>query len=741
MDELTLHRYLDGRLDDEQRAAVEQTLRSDPAARRTLDALREEARLLTDALEAQLEPSHRISDKVIAQLHLEERSRIAAARTRRMFRQFLKGAAIAAVLALCFFLVKPRDEAGSFLSGTGATVAVKGERLEAKIHQRIYDNDVIETGKGQFVRFGLAGGAIIDIDEFSTLSMEKSGSLPILRLTRGRIGVVLPENLRGVQIELPQGSVTVQPASKADIWLCEPVSARWPALFFGPESLPVPPATPTRPSAIVTVIKGYAHIVCDKGRAALSAQQGIRALMTPSEIHQRTVNLTGSRVLDLRGDDTIHSRQNLTPPEWVSLGLLETPQFETLGRRWGLCDGNGGQIAHALVQLDTAMKIAAHSERAEKIAAAELALGRACETLTQKDEQRRALTLEGLAHFEEGRARAAAGGTKGSDPRAAFNAARAAFDRALASDPTPNSPPTLNADWQSAFNGPVTPAFTALPVDAQSALIAAYRRAVALYWYAAVPAGVPGQITLDSEQATVEIGERLLKLQDADDAYVKLHDSLGRSVESMAALLGEALCHEQLALHGAQAPAGTADAERRKAIDALVLILSKPLANTDALTRQSFEGVRQAALLELVKLHARGPEARKTLEAAHDFDILYPLDSQAPVAKDISAALLKGLEEQKSAALKEKRFDNAVEACDAMLIALDEADGHWMDAGLIEPDGGVRHIGVRLDLLEALVGAKDWTRAAGEAHAIHNALPAELKPRFETLQTQINAKK
>lgn len=733
MDELTLHRYLDGRLDENQRADVEQALRADPAARRTLDGLREEARLLGAALEVQVEPTHRISDKVIAQLHLEERSRVATARTRKMFRQFLKGGAIAAALALCFYLVKPRDEAGSFLSGTGATVAVNGDKREVKTRQRIYDNDVIETAKGQFVRFGLAGGAIIDIDEFSTISMEKSGALPILRLTHGRIGVAVPDAQRGVQIELPQGSVTVQPGSKADIWLPEAAAARWPALFFGadsaPTASPVVPASASASPAIVTVIKGFAQIACDKGRTALSAQQGIRALMTRSDIQPRPVNLTGSRVLDLRGDDTIHSRQNLTPPEWISLGLLDTPQFETLGRRWGLCEGASAQIAEALTQLDAAMRVAAHAERAEKIAAGQQALREACETLPQKDErQRRALTLEGLAHFEEGRARAAAGGKKGSDPRAAFEAARVAFEAALNIDTAANAAPAPNADWQSAFNGPVAPAFTALPLDAQAALTATFRRAAALYWDAVVPA----------EDATAEIAGRRKLLEDSAEAFAKLHENLGRSVEGIAAILGEALCHEHLASNDS---GPVPDALRRKAIDTLVLILSKPLANTEGAARQSFDGLRQAALLELVKLHARGPEARKTLNAAHDFEILYPLESQTLLAKEIRATLLKALGEQKSSAFKEKRFENAVEACDALLIALDEADGHWIDAGQIEPAGGVRHIGVRLDLLEGLVGAKDWTRAAGEGHAIQNALPVELKLRFEALLAQINARK
>ena len=46
MDELNLHRYMDGRLDERERRSVDEALRQDPAARRTLDALREEARLI-----------------------------------------------------------------------------------------------------------------------------------------------------------------------------------------------------------------------------------------------------------------------------------------------------------------------------------------------------------------------------------------------------------------------------------------------------------------------------------------------------------------------------------------------------------------------------------------------------------------------------------------------------------------------------------------------------------------------
>ncbi|HLX59741.1 MAG TPA: hypothetical protein VKX17_00535 [Planctomycetota bacterium] len=747
MDELILHRYLDGRLDELQRSAVEETLRTDATARRTLNALREEARLIGESLESLSEPSRRIGDKVVAQLHLEERSRVAVARTRKLFWRLGQAAAFAAMLMLCLYLVKPRSESGTFTSGTAATVVVNGDRREAKKGQRIYDNDGIETAKGQFVRLDLTGGGTIDIDEFSALTLEKSGSAPILRLTRGRIGVNTGAVARGVQIELPQGVVTVQANSKADIWMPEAEAARWPALFYSADLISKLNASEPRSqneprlqneprpqgsgnSAIVTVFSGSAQLTCAKNAAVLSAQQGTRVRMMQSEMQQRPVNLSGSRVLDVRGDEAIHGRDNLVPAEWALLGLLDKPHFETLGRRWGLCDGTSPQIAQALLKLDAAMRVTAHADRADKIAAAQQALRQACETLPEKDERlRRASTLEGLAHFEEGYARAAAGGTKGSDPRAAFDAARVAFDDALSAEAAPNTAAPNAADWQTSFNGAAAPSFAALTPEAQSALTATFRRAAALYWDATLSSVT---IFLDSQEMALDSEDRQRKLEESADVFAKLHEDLGHTVEGLAANLGEALCQAQLSIEFGAA----GEPARRKALDALALILSKPLANTGGAARQAFEGIRQAALLESVRLHARGPDAQKTLNAAHDFALLYPLETNTPAAAELNALALKGVEAQKNAALRERRFENAVEACDAWLILLDEADGHWMDAGQSNP-ADERHIGARLDLLEALIGAKDWARAAGEAHAMSGAVPAELKPRFETLTAQI----
>ncbi len=735
MDELTLHRYLDGRLDERQRSSVELALRADPAARRTLDALREESRLIGAALEAQSEPlsgAGRIGARVVATLHLEERSRTAFLRTRKFVRRVGFAAALAAALTICFLLVKPRTPAGSVLSGTHATIAVHGEKRDGQKGAHVYDGDGISTEKGQFVRLGLSGAQSIDVDEFSDLAIEKSGAAPVLRMTRGRMGVTVGESQHSVQIELAQGVVTIQPGTRADVWLPEQTAVRRPEIFMAPAALPSAAATAQNESAIVTVFKGYAQIVCEKNGLSFNVKQGVRAQFTKTGVQPRLVNMAGSRVLDMRGDDGLHTRDNMAPVEWTLLGVMEKPQFEMLGRRWGLSvPGGAGNapIADALKQLDEAMLVQPHAARAEKIADGQKALRQACETLAQNDERRRmALTLEGLAHFEQGCARVAAGGKEGSDPHASFEAARVAFDSALAGDAAHKDPATPNVpvEWRGAYTGgSAAPAFASLPIEAQAALTASFRRAVALSWSARIMP--PQLVVLDCEEATLDISEKPNTMRTAAEAFAQLHDELGHTVESLAALLGEAICD----LRAGDAPS------RRKALDALHVLVSKPIAGTDGAARQAFEGIRQAALIELVRINACGHEAQKTLDAAHDCELIFPLDTNAPQFKELRALLMKGLEAQKTAAFAEKRYDNAVEACDALLVALDEADGHWLDAGQIDPPSGVRHVGIRLDRLDALVGAKDWVRASGEGHLLNGNLPAELLPRFNALQAQI----
>src|SRR6185295_11694877 len=109
---------------------------------------------------------------------------------------------------------------------------------------------------------------------------------------------------------------------------------------------------------------------------------------------------------------------------------------------------------------------------------------------------RRALTLEGLAHFELGMARTSLRDTKNSDARDAFYVARETFKDAL--KPTTNAPAVaIASDWQSAFSSGATPVLTGLPADAQSALIASFHGALAQYWHAIAPSQ---EVTLDVDR-------------------------------------------------------------------------------------------------------------------------------------------------------------------------------------------------------------------------------------------------
>ena len=735
MDELNLHRYMDGRLDERERRGVEEALRHDPAARRTLDALREESRLIAGALENQSELSRRLSDKVIAQLHIEERSRVSLLRTRRLFRRAASAAAIAAALVLCFFLVKPRASAGSIVSGSNATVTVHGEKHDAQKGTRLYEGDELATGRGQFVRLELADGSRLDLDENSRLSIERSGSQPQVRLILGRVEVTAAANSEALRVEALELHSEIAPGTQAEIWLPEAAQAQWPSMFYALDhfsntensarEVKLDQALAKPELALLTVFKGVARISLSKNSELAPVLEGVRAAVSNSEITRRRVKLSGSRVLELRDAGSLSARDpgNAKALDWVRIGLLSNPEFENMGRKLGLLNNapsleqTPARIGEALRQLDGSLRDPSHVQRAEAIAAAQQALRLACEALPKEDTRRGyGLMLEGLAHFEEGRARFMLRNAAGSDARTSFEAARVAFDGALEFGRKPGD---TSAEWQAAFAGGATPQLQDLPPQAQASLVAEFKRAAALYWKARASHNEP---------------ELARDIDEASAAFLKLHEGLGRSVESLAALLGQALSDE---LHAD-------DASRSKALDALQILAAKPLTGSEPQARRSFEGVRQSAMLELVRINAQsrdgregrdGREARKTLDAARDFTLLYPLESRSPAAEAVKLELKSGLENLAAAALKEKRFDHAAEACDALLLALDENDGIHEDSATSE----VRHLGVHLDLLEALIGAQDWPRARRELDALDGRMPEELKARFETLRKGVYA--
>ena len=234
-------------------------MRSDPAARRQLDALREENGLLRAAFETLEEPSHRLSDKVIADLNLNERDRVARVRRGLMFRRLASAAAFAAALGLCFLLVGPRDPAASVLSGSTAAVVVHGGTHATAKGSHLYDGDELRTGPGQFIRIKLTQGTILDIDENSRLKFEKYVANASLRLDAGRVGIDNSGRDASVNVETQFGIVTAPPQTKSDLWLALNRLPVWPGMLLPQlQSSDANPSAETAGALVLPVLDGSA---------------------------------------------------------------------------------------------------------------------------------------------------------------------------------------------------------------------------------------------------------------------------------------------------------------------------------------------------------------------------------------------------------------------------------------------------------------------------------------------------
>ncbi|MCY3021701.1 MAG: hypothetical protein NTW87_22035 [Planctomycetota bacterium] len=475
VDEVLLTRYIEGRLDMIERLGVEDMLRTNAAARRRLDALREEEELIREALGSVSEPSVRLSDKVIAALHTEERVRQQALRARRVRRHVFAVLSAAAMLVLCVWLVSPRDSMGTAISGTpAALVTPNGDRRILTKDMRVFEGDRVVTAQGQFVRLRLTNWAVLDIDEHSKLRVDRSRPAPTFHLEAGRVGVRTQK--QEVIIRLAQGTARISAGALVDVWLPEPADAVWPALL---EPSPherdvrgttgVPPVADVRAApAVVTVISGTAYVANEKLPGGIPLDSGSRALLWPQKRAVMPLDLAGSRVLNARQGSTWHALEGLSPQDRTVIGLLERPDFEDLGRRLSMT-GNTSEpvmkaVSQALGLLRDAMQTAAPQDRADKLAAAQQALRLAYAPLKAHDEHRvLGRLLEGLAHLERGRALMAvltsSPNGKAAETRnaaiAAFDAARVALEETL--KPDPDAAPAQAAGLRRCAPPPLTP--------------------------------------------------------------------------------------------------------------------------------------------------------------------------------------------------------------------------------------------------------------------------------------------
>jgi hypothetical protein len=634
---LQLHLYLEGRLDAAQRQTIDELLRSNAAARRTLDALREEQRLIREALEVRAEPSRRLSDQVLFTLHTEERARASAARNRKLRRQFISVAGLAAALVFCLWLVRPRDYTGVGESGTVATLQrASGEKTEFTANTRIYEDDTITTALAQFVRLKLYNDATLDLDEHSRLTALKVGANPVLRLESGRLGLNSEGASFASTIELAQGSVRVEAGSHVDIWLPQPSNAIWPdRLAFKPKALAtLLSVNATR--AVVTVFKGKASFTSDKTVAGTTLGAGQRAVLTGSTWTVCSVDLANSHAMDMRDGHSWHGeRDSAGPQARTPVGLLDSFNFSQLGVRLKLTEKTTPAVLEALQVLHQAMALTQPAAKADMLAQGQGDLRRACEELDQLDDRRRyGRVIEGLAHLERGCTLAAMNNEQENQTALnAFEAAVIAFDEALRPlSAAPNSP-LPEALWPKQLNS-AGPATTMLDLSAenQAELLASFHHALAEVWQA-----------------------RMLPPADARSVAAK-------AAQEFSTLRGQIGSHtETLTARYAEGLARGLAGESEKSVESFLDVLAVPLSGCSDVTRRAGDGIKQAAALALVKEHLLSGDMKKAHAAAEDFVILYPLDATGPVNAEIDR-LLKAAETPKTETAPEVKKPEEVKA-------------------------------------------------------------------------------
>jgi len=703
IDELMLLRYLDGRLEGAQKSDVEELLRTNAAVRRRIDALREENQLLSEALENISEPSRRLSDKVVAALHNEERFRLQALRSHRMRRNVLWGVGIAASFFFCVFLMKPRESMGSALSGTGATLILSsGERQPLAKNASFYEHDEISTAQGQFMRLRIGGENLIDLDERSRIAIEKSKPGPVIRLLQGHMGLATAD--QDVTLHLAQGTLRINAHSVVDLWLPQTSKAEWPSWLL-PEPAGVRESALTENPAVATVISGSLSISTEKSPEGIAIAQGNRVIFSKQERKTKRVDVAGSRVIETRRRASWHTSEGVMPQDRTVIGLLAQPEFKELGARLGMTRNTAALVAEALGQLHDGMQSDNLATRAEKLATGQQWLRIGYESLKADDERRDiGRMLEGLAHVERGRALMALiaqGKEEISTAAAAFDAARIAFEEALKPAVDTAGPPAPDArpEWARQISAGSSVTLRDLSPAHQSGLLAAFNHAVAQQWMA---------------QAEAVVSERPLTTAREFDS---LRNTLSRSVEGMAARLAQGMALQR---------AGSE--KMQKAIDAFAEVLSVPMAGWSDAPRRLGDGLKQTALLALTRLYVEIQQTEKARATADDFWLLYPLDGGTPVAREIKNLLDGSVLKDAAQAMKLERYEDAVEHYDRWLTANSRAGA--------KEENAAAETGARLSLLKALVALKDGARARQQAVLLEKRISADKGAELEKLTAQ-----
>ena len=623
-DEQRLQRFIEGRLGADEQRAVQAQLARSPETRRTLDALREEDRLLREALASLSEPPRPIGEKVLAILHAEQRRRSAVLVARRWRRGLLAAISAAAVLLLAFYALGPQKAAGRMVSGTGAAVVRLGAPpVQLGQDGRLYEGDVLLAGAGEFVRLRLAEGSLADVDEDSRLEIAKGGSAPLLGLESGRAYFQVAPQSHGLRVRTALGYVRGAAGACFEVWLAGPVPA-WPPDWAGAYSPKQTRAAGQAQVACVTVLEGTAYVREPSSAQEVPVSFLARSVLGPGRSAADIMLFEDRQALDSRREPW-HGLQGRAPPALGLLGLLPPFDWVDLGANMGLTEAVVGASVQEAVK--AALQVLAQAEataepalRAERFGKGQQDLRLATQGLPLASDLRwPGRVLEGLAHYERGRALLAVGTSEAkSQAHSAFLAATLAFHEALTGGGADR--PLLVARGLAARDKPpevsAEMALRLLLRDEQALLLAQFYEPWALC-----------QLRLLAPAAGTQ---EKLPAPVADQDSVALFEATGRvlehSVEGLAARHGQA---RALALAG----------RPQDALALLQELMAASVAGLRADLRPYVEGIRQAAHLDAARLYAQLGDPRKLRAAVQAFQLRYPLDGDGPVGRALEQLL------------------------------------------------------------------------------------------------------
>lgn len=689
-----LQRYMDGRLSPAEQQQLEERLKTDAATRRTLDAMREEVKLLREGLEHLSEPPYKIADKVMQGVYEDYRRRMAAVRARRLRNRFVAALSAAALLMLAVWMVRPRDPAGEVASGNRVNL-LRGDVLEPlSKHGKLHEGDVLVTGRGEFARLRFADGSIVDLDEDSRLVVEtvRNGTA-ILQLEAGRAGIEVGGENLGFTLKTGAGQLQADPGAALDVWLPAPSVARMPQGLDAWKAAAPAEKPGAAPGVVALAVQdGTVYIHTPDYPRGLAIEALRRVVFGPGKPLNGGGVLAAPHALDSRREAWA-AADGSGPQDRVLLGLFAPFDFQDLSRRFGLQgDLPGGETAAkamqtALSELQAAGAAVQPADIAARLSHGQQLLREVAQGFPLSFEgRRRARVLEGLAHYERGRVLQALNTAQGrSGAQAAFLAATVAFNEAMSGGSGEESVPRAPglAELKLAPRVDAATRLRDLSADESAFLLAEFYRPWALFHM----------------QETGAAAE--MPASDAVQAFDAALELCGRSVEGLAARYGKALALQR---------AGRTS-EALAALDELSGTSVAGL-NNDSLALA--HGLRQAAHVERVRIHAVAGQSEGVNAASEEFRTRYPLDADGPAGqaiRDLQHALLF---QSASKALQERRFDDA----SRFYVAI------FSRAGLVDSLAAEALYALRLDYLEALIGKEDGRTAVRVAKEAEKLAPS-----------------